>query len=80
MKYMCTLYQTSISLTQWYPPPGKNSVVIYEDSWGIVENACVNYQKQIFIGVGDIHPDGQNFQIFFQFEQTKRAISQPFLI
>ena len=39
-------------------PPGKNSVVSYKDSWGFVVNACVNYQKQIFIGVGDIHPDG----------------------
>ena len=35
--------------------------------------------KKILIGVGDIHPDGQNFQIFCQFEQTKIAISQPFL-
>ena len=25
--------KTSISLTQWYPPPGKNYVVIYKDSW-----------------------------------------------
>ena len=38
--------------------------------------ACVNYRKHIFIGVGDIHPDGQNFQIFCQFEQTKMVISQ----
>ena len=30
------------------------------------------------IGVVDIHPDGQNFQIFCQFEQTKMAISRPF--
>ena len=28
----------------------------------IVVNACVNYRKQIFIGVGDIHPEGQHFQ------------------
>ena len=46
----------------------------------IVIYACVKYRKKIFIGVGDIHPDGQNFQIFCQFEQTKMAISQPFLI
>ena len=25
----------------------------------IVVNACVKYQKQILIGVGDMHPDGQ---------------------
>ena len=25
----------------------------------IVINACVKYRKQIFIGVGDIHPDRQ---------------------
>ena len=25
----------------------------------IVVNACVKYRKKIFIGVGDIHPDGQ---------------------
>ena len=25
----------------------------------IVIHACVKYRKQIFIGVGDIHPDGQ---------------------
>ena len=24
-----------------------------------VVNACVKYREQIFIGVGDIHPDGQ---------------------
>ena len=41
-------------------------------------NACVNYRKQIFIGAGDIHPDGHHFQIFCQFEQTKMAISRPF--
>ena len=70
--------QTSISLTQWYPPTGKTSVVSYKDSWGIVVNACVNYQKQIFIGVGDIQLDRQHFQIFCQFEQTKMAISWPF--
>ena len=71
---------TSISLTQGYPPLGKTSVVSYKDSWGIVVNSCVNYQKQIFIGVADINPDGQHFQIFCQFEQTKMAISRPFLI
>ena len=49
---MVKIKGTSISPTQWYPPPGKNSVVCYKDSWGIVVNACVNYQKQIFIGVG----------------------------
>ena len=37
----------------------------------IVVNACVKYRKKIFIGVGDIHPEGQNFQILCQFEQTK---------
>ena len=29
----------------------------------IVVNACVKYQNKIFIGVGDMHPDGQHFQI-----------------
>ena len=127
---------TSISLTQWYPPPGKNSVVSSKDSWEdwskcmcklsetnihwclryssrrikfsnilsiwankndekstilnliltklhrihgrIVVNAYVKYWKPIFINVGDIHPDGQNFEIFCQFEQTKMMRSQPF--
>ena len=46
----------------------------------IVVNACVYYRKKIFIGVGDIYPDGQKFQIFCQFEQTKMAISRPFWI
>ena len=55
---------------QWYPPPGKSSVVSYKDSWEIVVNACVNYQIQIFIGVGDIHPDGQHFQKNCQLKQT----------
>ena len=63
---------TSISLTQWYPPPGKNYVVSYKDSWEIVVNACVNYQKQIFIGVGDINPDQQHFEFFCQFKQKDR--------
>ena len=44
----------------------------------IVVNACVEYREEMFIGVGDIHPDGQHFQIFCQFEQTKIAISRPF--
>ena len=30
------------------------------------------------IDIYDIFPDGQNFQIFCQFEQTKMAISRPF--
>ena len=47
---------------------------------GMVINACVEYRKEIFIGVRDIHPDGQNFQIFCQFEQTKMVISRPFWI
>ena len=34
--------------------------------------------QKIFISVGDIHPDGQNFKIFCQFEQTKMEISRPF--
>ena len=46
----------------------------------MVVNACVEYREEMFIGVGDIHPDGQHFQIFGQFEQTKIAISRPFLI
>ena len=37
----------------------------------IVVNACATYWKKILIGVGDMHPDGQNFQILCQFEQTK---------
>ena len=45
----------------------------------IVVNACVEYWEEIFIGVGDIHPDGQNCQIFiYNFEQTKIAMSRPF--
>ena len=36
----------------------------------VVVNACVKYRKKIFIGVGDMHPDGHNFQILCQFEQT----------
>ena len=43
----------------------------------IVVNACVEYQEEIVIGVGDTHPDGQHFQIFCQFEQTKMVISRP---
>ena len=30
-----------------------------------------SYREEMLIGVGDIHPDGQHFQIFCQFEQTK---------
>ena len=48
-------------------PPGKNSVVSNKDSWRDCSKKCVNYQKQIFIGVGEIHPDRQHFQIFCQF-------------
>ena len=45
----------------------------------IVVNACVWYREEMFIDVGDIHPDRQNFiQIFCQFEQTKMATSRPF--
>ena len=44
----------------------------------MVVNACVQYREEIFIGVGDINPDGQHFQIFCQFEQTKMGISRPF--
>ena len=44
----------------------------------IVVNACVENREEMFIGVGDIHPDGPNFQIFCQFEQTKMTISRPF--
>ena len=47
----------------------------------MVVNARVQYREEMFIGVGDINPDGQHFQIFCQFqEQTKMAISRPFLI
>ena len=45
----------------------------------IVGNACVKYRKQIFIGVGDIYPDGNLFQIFCQFEQTKIAFKLAIL-
>ena len=41
-------------------------------------NACVEYQEEMYIDVGDIHPDGQHFQIFYQFEQTKMTISRQF--
>ena len=44
----------------------------------IVVKACVEYREERFIGVGDIHPDRQHFQIFCQFEQTKMAISRLF--
>ena len=44
----------------------------------MVVNACVEYREEMLISVGDIHPDGQHFQIFCQFEQTKMVISQPF--
>ena len=37
----------------------------------IVVNACAKYQKHLYIGVGDMHLDGQSFKIFCQFEQTK---------
>ena len=30
----------------------------------IVINVCVKYREEMLIGVGDIHPDGQHFQIF----------------
>ena len=43
----------------------------------IVFNACVEYQEEICIGVGDIHLDGKVFQIFCQFELTKIAMSRP---
>ena len=46
----------------------------------MVVNACVEYREKMFIGVGDIHPDGQHFQIFCQFEQTKMVINRLFLI
>ena len=29
--------------------------------WMVV-NACEQYQEEMFIGVGDIYPDGQHFQ------------------
>ena len=44
----------------------------------IVVNACAENREEMLIGVGDIYPDGQHFQIFCRFEQTKMAISQPF--
>ena len=53
---------------------------LYRIHGRIVVNACVEYRGEMFIGVGDIHPDGQNFQIFCQFEPTKIAISRPFWI
>ena len=45
---------------------------------GIVVNACVEYWEEMFISVGDFHPDRKHFQIFSQFEQTKMGISRPF--
>ena len=44
----------------------------------IVGDACVKHGKNLFIGVGDIHPHGQNFQIFCHFKQKKITISQEF--
>ena len=38
----------------------------------IVVNACVEYQVEMFNGVGDIHPDGQHFQIFYIFNLSKQ--------
>ena len=48
--------------------------------WRMVVNACVEYRKEMFIGVGDICPDRQHFQKIGQFEQTKMAISRPLWI
>ena len=46
----------------------------------IVVHACVEYMEEIVIGVRDIHPDQQNYQIFCQFKKTKMAINRPFWI
>ena len=59
------------------PPPGKNSIVSYKDSWEDCSKCMCKLSEKIFICVGEIHPDGQNFQIFCQFEETKMAISRP---
>ena len=40
----------------------------------IVVNACVENREEMFINVGDIHPDGQHFQIFCQFKPTKQQL------
>ena len=48
-------------------------VKLYRIHGRIIINACVKYRKKIFIGVGDIHPEGQHFPIFCQIEQTKNG-------
>ena len=40
------LYETGISLTQWYPPPGKNSVVSYKDSWEDCSKCMGKFSEQ----------------------------------
>ena len=47
---------------------------------GVVVNACAEYWVKMIIGIGDIHPDGQIFQTFCEFEEIKIAVSRPFLI
>ena len=41
--------------------------------------ACVQYREEMLIGVGDINPDGQHFQIFCQFDkqQVVRRVGRP---
>ena len=59
--------KTSILLspTQSYPPPGKNSVVSYKDSWEDCSKCtCKLSETNIHWCWGDIHLDGQNFQKF----------------
>ena len=46
-------------------------------SWEDCTKCMCKVSEKIFVGVGDIHPDGQHFQILCQFKQTK-MISQLF--
>ena len=69
--------------SKFYPGANGDLIVVsnlHRIHGRIVINACLKYRKEMFIGVGDIYPDGQHFQIFCQFEQTKMAISRPFWI
>ena len=85
-RYSSAQAKFSNILSIWANKNGNKSAILnfilklfYRIHRTIIVNECVNYQKQIFIGVvGDIHLHRQNFQIFCQFGQTKMAISQSF--
>ena len=92
--HWCWRYSTgrttfSNILSIWANKNGNKSAImnlirtkLYRIYGTIVVNAFVICRESVkmFIGVGDIHPNGQHFQIFCQFEQTKMAIMGPFWI